>query len=140
MKVPVTQKEFWTSQKLSKWKFLQQTRRPRVQLNWVKLVDNSVTKFGQFGKILKAFGQFFWMVYLIFGRLLYQLWHFYVNGQIVIVVNRQRLKNNTAIWSHCSIIKITSLLFPSYALFYNQCDQIGRFFGLWATFEAFGNN
>ena len=23
---------------------------------------------------------------------------------------------------------------------YEQCDQIGRYFGLWATFKAFGNN
>ena len=23
---------------------------------------------------------------------------------------------------------------------WEQCDQIGRFIGLWATFKAFGNN
>ena len=42
----------------------------------------------------------FWMGYLAFGKLLYQLWNFYATGQIVIVVNSQRLNTNSVIWSH----------------------------------------
>ena len=42
----------------------------------------------------------FWMVYLVFIKLLYSHWHFYVTGQIVIAVNGQRLNNNIPIWSH----------------------------------------
>ena len=63
----------------------------------------SVTRlatFHQFGKKLKVFGQFVWIAYLVFGKLLYQLWHFYATGQIFIFVNGQRLKGNNAIWSH----------------------------------------
>ena len=44
----------------------------------------------------------FWMAYFVFGKLLYQLCHFYAMWQIVIVVNGQRLKSNIAIWSHWS--------------------------------------
>ena len=42
------------------------------------------------------------MIDLVFGKLLYLLWHFYATGLIVIVVNGQRLNNNKVIWSHCS--------------------------------------
>ena len=48
----------------------------------------------RFGNILKVFGQYLWLVYLIFDKLLYQLWHFYAIAQIVIDVNGQRLNNN----------------------------------------------
>ena len=34
------------------------------------------------------------MVYIVFGKLLYLLWHFYATEQIVIVANVQRLKYN----------------------------------------------
>ena len=43
----------------------------------------------------------FRIAYLVFGKLLHQLWHFYATGQIVIVVNGQRLNSIIAIWSHC---------------------------------------
>ena len=59
----------------------------------------SVTRlatFHQFGKKLKVFGQFVWIAYLVFGKLLYQLWHFYATGQIFIVVNGHRLNSNIA--------------------------------------------
>ena len=42
----------------------------------------------------------FWIAYLVFSKLLYQLWHFYATGQIVIVVNGQRL--NSIIIAICS--------------------------------------
>ena len=41
------------------------------------------------------------MAYLVFGKLLYHLWHFFATGQIAVVVNGQRLNNNgIAIRSH----------------------------------------
>ena len=49
----------------------------------------SVTRFGKISplrQLLKVFGQFL-RAYLVFGKLLHQLWHFYATGQIVIVVN-----------------------------------------------------
>ena len=39
------------------------------------------------------------MAHVVFGKILYQLCHFYAAWQIVIVVNGQRLKSNVAIWS-----------------------------------------
>ena len=44
-----------------------------------------------------------WMAYLVLGKLLYQFWHCYATGQIVIVVNGQRLNSDIAIrsrWLH----------------------------------------
>ena len=65
----------------------------------------SVTIFGEilplWQKIWDFLGNFL-MVYVAFGQLLYLLWHFYATGQIVIVVNGQRMNNKIAIWSHCS--------------------------------------
>ena len=46
--------------------------------------------------------EIFWIAYLVFGKLLYQLWHFYTARQIVIVVKGQRYYSNIAIWSHCT--------------------------------------
>ena len=48
------------------------------------------------------------MAYLVFGKLLYQLWNFYANGQIVIVVSGQRLNSNIAIWSQWISIQYRS--------------------------------
>ena len=42
----------------------------------------------------------FWIVYFVFGKLFYPLWHFYASGQIVIAVNGHTLNNNTSVWSH----------------------------------------
>ena len=65
---------------------------------------NSVTRFDEISTLWqkKVFGEFFWIAYLVFGKLLYQLWNFYATGQIFIVVNGQILKKNMAIWSHWS--------------------------------------
>ena len=49
-------------------------------------------------------------VNLEFGKLLRQLWYFYATGQIVIVVNDQRLKNNKVIWSHWFCFLIATYL------------------------------
>ena len=51
-----------------------------------------LAKFCQFCQIFNSLGNF-WMVYLVFGKLLYLLWHFYATGQIGIAVNGQRLNN-----------------------------------------------
>ena len=61
--------------------------------------DQDLTKFCHFGKVL-SFLAIFGMAYLVFGKLLYRLWYFHDTGQIVIVVNNQRLFSNIAIWSH----------------------------------------
>ena len=39
----------------------------------------------------------FRIAYLVFGKLLHQLWHIYATGQIVIVVNGKRLNSIKAI-------------------------------------------
>ena len=66
----------------------------------------SVTRFGGFSPLWQSFKSLltiFWMGYLVFGKLLYLLWHFNVTGQIVIVANGQRLKNDSIVnWSHWS--------------------------------------
>ena len=68
------------------------------------------------------------MAYLVFGKLLYQLCHFYATGQILTIVNGQRLNSNIAIWSHWSsarniwwafVIKISRLV--TYPTFFAQC-------------------
>ena len=51
-----------------------------------------LTKIHHFGEILYAIGKF--LNAFIFCKLLYQLWHFYAYGKIIIVVNCQRLNNN----------------------------------------------
>ena len=59
-------------------------------------VKNSVTRFGEISPLWQYFQSLwaiFWMVYLVFGKLLYLLWHFYATGQIGIAVNGQRLNN-----------------------------------------------
>ena len=66
-------------------------------------MENSVTRFVEILPLWQNFKSLwgtFWMGYLAFGKLLYQLWNFYATGQIVIVVNSQRLNTNSVIWSH----------------------------------------
>ena len=63
----------------------------------------SVTRFGEISPLchnFKSFWAIFWMVYLVFGKFFYPLWHFYITGHIAIAVNGQRWNNNMAIWSH----------------------------------------
>ena len=72
----------------------------------VKRVANSETIFGEILPLwlnFKSLWVIFDMVYLVFGKRLFvpTLAIFYATGQILIVVNGQRLKNNLAIWSHC---------------------------------------
>ena len=59
------------------------------------------SKFCQFSEILNSFGEFL-MVYLVFGKLLNQLWEvLYDLGQILFVVNDQILQNRClTVWSH----------------------------------------
>ena len=73
--------------------------RPRGKIHRSLSVCPDVAKFRHFGNDFKSLGNF-WIAYLVFGKLLYQLWHFFATGQIVDVVNGQRLNNNIAIWSH----------------------------------------
>ena len=49
-----------------------------------RYVENSVTRFGE---DLNVFGQFFLIAYLVFGKVLYQLWHFYATKQIIFALN-----------------------------------------------------
>ena len=58
---------------------------------------SSVTRFG---KILKFFGQFWYGLFCIWQAIIHTATIFYATGQIFIVINGQRLKNNLAIWSH----------------------------------------
>ena len=47
----------------------------------------SVTRFGEISPLwqnYKSLWAIFWMAYLVFGKPLYQLWHFYAMGQIAI--------------------------------------------------------
>jgi len=77
------------------------------------LVPISVTRFGEISPLcqnFKSLWAIFWMSYLVFGKLLSRLWHFYATGQIFIVVNGQRLHSNKAIWSHCPALNTKTLL------------------------------
>ena len=62
----------------------------------------------RFGKILplwqkiKSLWTTFWMAYLVFGKPMHHVWHFYATGYIVTDLNGQRLKSNKTISSHCS--------------------------------------
>ena len=56
----------------------------------------------------------FAMVYLVFGKRFYQRWQIFM--QIFIAVNGQILKNNLAIWSHCSLPMHSRLLGRSESL------------------------
>ena len=49
----------------------------------------SVTRFGEIWLNLNSLWAIFWIAYLVFGIVLYHLWHFYATGQIVKVVNGQ---------------------------------------------------
>ena len=70
-----------------------------------------LAKFRHFGKILSLWA-IFWMSYLVFGILLYYLWHFYATGQIFVVVNDQILNSYKAIWSHwAGMLKVHKMLF-----------------------------
>ena len=65
------------------------------------LISPAVTRFDEISQLWQNFKSLcnFLLFYIIFGELLYQLWHFYAIRQIVIVVNVQRLNNNIAIWT-----------------------------------------
>ena len=83
----------------------------------------SVTRFGKISPLcqnFKSLWAIFWMFYLVFGKLLSQLWHFYATVQIAIVVNGNLLNHNIAIWSHCwwwkrarnSLLQVTTTTAP----------------------------
>ena len=66
-------------------------------------IATSVSRFGKNSPLYQTFKSLcaiLWIVYLICGKLLCQLWHFHAIGPIVNVVNGQRANNNTDIWSH----------------------------------------
>ena len=72
-------------------------------------VTNSVTRLGEISQLwqnLKRFWAIFWMDRLVLGKLSYLPWHCYATVQIVIFENGQRLNNNTATWSHWSLITL----------------------------------
>ena len=62
-----------------------------------------MTRFGEISPVCRNFKSLwaiFGMVYLVYGKHLYQLLHFFAIDQIFNVVNGHRLKNEIAIWSH----------------------------------------
>ena len=66
-------------------------------------------RFRHFGKKLEVYGNIF-KVNFIFVQVLNPFWNnFYALGQVFIVVNGQILKNNLAIWSHWSSLKLSML-------------------------------
>ena len=78
----------------------------------------SVTRFGEISPLRqnkKSICANSWIGYLVFSKLLYQLWSFHAIEQIVIVVNGQRLNSIIAIWSHC--------LGPKTAIFFHCYNQ-----------------
>ena len=82
---------------------------------------SSVTGFGQISPLWPNFISLWaicWMAYLVYGKLLYQLWHFYATGQIVIAVNGQRLNSNIAPSGHIAFLLQERLkyflLWPNY--------------------------
>ena len=82
---------------------------------WINLSANCatarVTRFGEISPLwqnFKSLWAIFLMVHLLFCKILVQLWHFYAIGQIVIVVNGQRLNSYIATWSPGLATKFTS--------------------------------
>ena len=68
----------------------------------------SVTRFGEISPLRqnkKSICANSWIGYLVFSKLLYQLWSFHAIEQIVIVVNGQRLNSIISIWSHWMSLK-----------------------------------
>ena len=78
------------------------------------LLGCSVTKIGKISPLWQNLRslRLFWMVYLVFGQLLYLLWHLYATELIVSVVNGQILNaNNLAVfWSHCLVGAVAVVL------------------------------
>ena len=105
-----------------------------------------LAKFRHFDKTLQVFGKYL-TLHFLFGKLLGQLRQiYYIIGQIFVVANGQILKNNLTIWSHwlevirsCSVKKRPKCAMTKYSLIgidvMIQCDQIGRFCALKATFS-----
>ena len=109
---------------------------------------SSVTRFGETLHPLQnsiSLWAIFSSIHKLFGKLLCLLGNFYATGEIFIVVNGQRLKNNLVIWSHCSWFKLglkdkMALGFSHIKRCFHkkvgrskslknwrQCDQIGLF-------------
>ena len=80
----------------------------------------SVTRFGKispFWQNLKSLWHFL-TVYLIFGIILNKLWQIlYAFGQICLDVKVQKLKNNLAIWSHCTLYYFDTNNYFHYSVF-----------------------
>ena len=68
-------------------------------LKYLDLCDQIWQNFATLAQF-KSLWAISWMVYFVFGKLLYPLWHFYASGQIVFAVNGHTLNNNIAVWSH----------------------------------------
>ena len=84
-------------------------------------------------------------VHLVFGKIMQLLWqNLYAIGLIFFAVNEQIQKNNLIIWSHCEgrttrecqqKDRGTERRECVRAVNYEQCDQIGQFIALRATFQ-----
>ena len=61
-----------------------------------------LAKFRHYGIFLKYFGYFIKVLLSIWQSIEPTLDIFYAIGQIFIVVNCQKMKQNLPIWSHCS--------------------------------------
>ena len=52
-----------------------------------------LAKFRRIGNKIKSLWPIFRIAHLVFGKLVYQLWHFYATGQILIVVSGKILNS-----------------------------------------------
>ena len=109
-----------------------------------------LAKFYHFGNNFKVFGNYK-KLYLVFDKLLNLLWQiFYAIWPNLIVENCHKMKHFLAIWSpwhrRCGCVRryegvITLNGIPKFyfdfmtsGMGWIQCDHIGQFIGLWATF------
>ena len=75
-----------------------------------------LAKFCHLGKLSKVLGKLL-RFYLVFGKILNQLWQHFMNfGQIWAFVSSQMMKNILAIWSHCSHLPFICQMFFSFKL------------------------
>ena len=111
-----------------------------------------LAKFCHFGKTSKVFGYSF-MVYFVLGKLLNIIGQIFMTlDKFSLLLMAQYWKDNLAIWSYClwpqqtkrTLTKRNDKTFlisfrnlkSTFKHNYGQCDQIGRYIGLWVTFQS----
>ena len=61
--------------------------------DFLSLLSFYSTLFRRIGNKIKSLWPIFRIAHLVFGKLVYQLWHFYATGQILIVVSGKILNS-----------------------------------------------